>query len=153
MDIGAFFLQFRRLPLFSGDIGLVLLLQKGINQRHTHQLPVKSLLEIAGAGILVHRHFNLVHSGQWVQNDHIVLGLPHLLFRQDIYILQALVFLQVSKPFLLNSGHIQHIQLSDLLFQRGAFLVIFFGQIAFLHEFRQRQLLGRNQHKTDTLVS
>ena len=57
------------------------------NQGHADELSVFHLLPVGGPGVLVHRHGNLVHPGQGVEDGEVRLGGLQLLRGEDIAVL------------------------------------------------------------------
>ena len=133
----------------------VCLIQQLEDQGHAHILAVKRLLEIAGSGIAVHGHADLVYPGQRVQNAHVGLCRLHLLRRQNIAVLQAEILLLAGKALPLDTGHVQDIQLRDSLFQACGLDILhtFFHQNTLLHIAGKLQLLRGDEHHLDPLVA
>jgi len=96
--------------------------QQSKDQGHADIDSVLGLAEIGGSFVLIHLHRDLIHSGQGVKHQHIFPGQFHLGSIQDIEILQADIILFVKETLLLDSGHIQEIQLGHYIFQADHFL-------------------------------
>ena len=101
------------MPSLSSDV------QQLQNQRHADVLAVLHLLEVAGTVILIHRHGDLIDTGQGMQDPQVRLGVFQLLRGEDVAVLQAQIVLLVEKPLPLDTGHIEDIQLRHHLIQRG----------------------------------
>ncbi|CAN3994167.1 KilA-N domain, partial [Dysosmobacter welbionis] len=124
------------------------------DQCHADVLAVLHLSPVGGPGILVHRHSDLVDTGQGVEDGQVRLGVLQLLRCQDVAVLQAQVVLLIEEPLLLDTGHVENVQLGDDGLQiRGlgvgdALLL----QSLLLHIPGQLQLGGGDQHEVDVIV-
>ena len=102
------------------------------------------LIEISGAGVVVHVRLDLVDAGERMQHRH--GGRRHLqqLFVQLIAAFQPQVVLFVEKALFLDSGHVQHVQTGQFGFKVSGLLVVLVqrGQGLILDVLRDAQLLG-----------
>ena len=90
-----------------------------LQQGHPGEHAVPGLLEVHRPGVVVHVHRNLVHPGQGVHHQHMLLGPVQLPAGEDIDPLAPLVLQGVHKPLPLDSGHVEHVQLGDDRLQAG----------------------------------
>ena len=107
------------------------------------------LIEISGAGVVVHIRLDLVDAGERMQHRH--GGRCHLqqLFVQRIAAFQPQIVLFVEKALLLDAGHVQHIQTRQFGFKVSSLLVVLVqrGQGLVLDVLRDAQLLRRDEHE------
>ncbi len=110
---------------------------------------VVHLIEVGGAGVVVHVQLDLVDAGQRMQHRHILRCLLQQRFVQLVAAFQAQVFFLVEKALLLDTGHIQHIQMRQLGFKVSRLLIDLMGRLQrfSLHILRQAQILRRDEHE------
>ena len=79
--------------------------------------PYWACLKVNGAGVVVHVHGDLVHSGKGMQHQHVRGGETELCLVQNVEILQADIILFIKEALPLHPGHVQKIQLRQALLQ------------------------------------
>ena len=125
------------------------------DESHADVLAVGGLIEVAGAGIVVHIHGDLVDTGQGMENGHVWLGVLELFRVEDVGILQADVVRLVEEALLLHPGHVQEVQLGQGILQAGGLLI---GQaVLFQRVFNevtgQLQLVRGDEHEADAMIA
>ena len=90
-----------------------------LQQGHAGEHAVAGLLEVHRPGVVVHVHGDLIHPGQRVHHQHVLLGPLQLPAGEHIDALVPLVLQGVHKALLLDAGHVQHVQLGDDRLQAG----------------------------------
>ena len=107
------------------------------------------LIEISGAGVVVHVRLDLINAGERVQHRHGGRCQLQQLFVQRIAAFQPQVVLFVEKALLLDAGHVQYIQTGQLGLKVGGLLVVLMqrGQGLVLDVLRDAQLLRRDEHE------
>ena len=88
-------------------------------QGHTGEHAVPGLVKIDGAGIVVHVDVDLVHPGQGVHHQQLLLGPVQLPAGKDVDALVPLVLQGVHEALPLDAGHVEHVQLGDDRLQAG----------------------------------
>ena len=107
------------------------------------------LIEISGAGVVVHVRLDLVDAGERVQHRHGGRCQLQQLFVQRIAAFQPQIVLFVEKALLLDAGHVQHIQTGQLGLKVGGLFIVLVqrGQGLVLDVLRDAQFLGRDEHE------
>ena len=90
-----------------------------------------------------------------MQDTHLLLSQSHLFGGQHIAVLQSGVLRKIVKPLLLDTGHIQHVQLGQAALQISGFLVgdVLGIQLIVAHILGQLQLLGGDEDEADATVA
>ena len=124
------------------------------DQSHTDIDSILHLTEISGAGVAVDFDGNLIDAGKRVENVHVVLGLAHHFFRQNIEVFETDIILFVKETLALDAGHIQDIKPGNDVFQFDELSVGNFILFQFFDDIiRNTQFIGRDEHKADTLIA
>mgnify|MGYP005919026209 FL=1 len=79
------------------------------------------LIKVGGTRVVIHILFDLVDAGQRMEHRHILRCLLQQRFVQLVAAFQAQVFFLVEKALLLDTSHVQHIQMRQLGF-KGQFV-------------------------------
>ena len=123
--------------------------EEGQNDGHADVDTVVHLIEVGGAGVVIHVQLDLVDAGQRVEHRHIRRGQLQELCVQGVAAFEPQIILFVEEALLLDAGHVEDIKGRQLGFEVCGLLVRLMErrQCLVLDVLGNAQLLRRDEHE------